>query len=192
MPQSPRTPSMPESTRAPSEDWRLGLRLTERLDAIGETARPMPGVLRRPRASAQGRHAGSALCVFLRMPQGSGFRRAPAGAIPGARAPMYRYRRQLAASESEPAHPDRRIRGEVDFSFLSQQACWRFDLGRSLGRRPWPRASDARAELREWSAARLQAAADGHGARLLRVGRVAERSRARPGAEAGPNARRGS
>ena len=40
---------MPESTRAPSEDWRLGLRLTERLDAIGETARPMPGVLRRRR-----------------------------------------------------------------------------------------------------------------------------------------------
>src|SRR5436305_3684145 len=49
MPQSPRTPSMPESTRAPSEDWRLGLRLTERLAAIGETARPMPGVLRRRR-----------------------------------------------------------------------------------------------------------------------------------------------
>src|SRR5439155_26393350 len=50
MPQSSaRTPSMPERMRAASEDWRLGLTLAERLAAIGETLRPVPGASRRRR-----------------------------------------------------------------------------------------------------------------------------------------------
>jgi hypothetical protein len=50
MRQSPeRTLSMPESAKASSEDWRLGLTLAERLAAVSENARPKPRVSRRRR-----------------------------------------------------------------------------------------------------------------------------------------------